>query len=146
MGVVDSPKEKTFSEIFEECFPFYLSIGMTYEQFWEGDSTLPIFYRKAEKLKAKSEFEKMNQSKWLQGMYFYEALCCASPILRTNLGKGKVTVEPYRDKPYVFDNTKKQEEQRELDRKKKEKDLLKAQLFFKNWARANQHLSEGGGV
>ena len=38
---------RKYYEIFYEQFPFYLSIGMTYEQYWEGDSSLVKYYRDA---------------------------------------------------------------------------------------------------
>ncbi|MGN0620558.1 MAG: hypothetical protein ACI4I9_01720 [Porcipelethomonas sp.] len=63
-----------YTDIFNECFPFYLSIGMTYEQFWEGDSTLPVFYRKAHKLKIRDEYDRINYTCWLQGLYMQAAV------------------------------------------------------------------------
>lgn len=37
---------------------------------------------------------------WLQGMYFYEALCDASPLFRISFKKGIVKPEPYVKEPY----------------------------------------------
>ena len=55
----------SYSEIFLAKFPYYLSIGMTEEQYWDRDSTLVKSYRKAEELRK----ERVNQEMWLQGMY-----------------------------------------------------------------------------
>ena len=60
----------TYTEKFYECFPYYLSIGMTPEQYWDGDPTLTKYYRKADEIKK----ERLNEELWLQGMYIYEAL------------------------------------------------------------------------
>ena len=73
-GRIESRAPKTYTEIFDECFPFYLSIGMTYEQYWEGDSALPIFYRKAFEMKQKRDFEDTDLKSWLQGRYMIEAI------------------------------------------------------------------------
>ncbi len=68
----------SYSEIFLAKFPYYLSIGMTEEQYWDRDSTLVKSYRKAEELRK----ERVNQEMWLQGMYIYDAISRLSPILR----------------------------------------------------------------
>lgn len=52
-------------------------MGMSPEEFWTGDYTLVEAYRKAWKLR----MEKENRDMWLQGYYFYEALCDVSPLL-----------------------------------------------------------------
>ena len=67
----------SYSEIFLAKFPYYLSIGMTEEQYWDRDCCLVKFYREAEEIRR----ERVNQELWLQGMYFYDALARVSPIL-----------------------------------------------------------------
>ena len=95
----------TYTEQFKKCFPFYLSIGMTYEQFWEGDCTLPIFFRKAFEMKQKSENELSNYNAWLQGKYFAEAIAaCFSENYK------------YPEKPYGFDEINKTEEEIMLEK------------------------------
>jgi hypothetical protein len=68
---------------------------MTPEQYWDGDPALARHYRKADEMK----LERRNQELWLQGMYIYEAICDASPILRSFAKKGTKPY-PYTDKPY----------------------------------------------
>lgn len=91
----------TYTEQFYEVFPYYLSIGMTYEQFWDGDPMLCKYYRDAEEIRN----EKKNQELWLQGMYIYEAIADLSPILQAFAKKG-TKAQPYPDTPYPI--TKKQ--------------------------------------
>ena len=74
----------SYSEIFLAKFPYYLSIGMTEEQYWDRDCTLVKSYRKAEELRK----ERVNQEMWLQGMYIYDAISRLSPILRAFAKKG----------------------------------------------------------
>ena len=99
-----SPPFVTYTEQFYEVFPYYLSIGMTYEQFWEGDPSLTKYYRKADEMRT----EKMNMEKWLQGMYIYEALCDVSPVLNAFAKKG-TKPHPYVDKPYPITNKQRAE-------------------------------------
>ena len=62
-----------YAEAFRRYFPYYLSIGMTETQYWDGPATLTKDYREAEEMRA----ARMNDMAWLQGLYFYEALCAA---------------------------------------------------------------------
>lgn len=73
-----------------------MSIGMTYDEFWNQDVRLVEVYRKAAELRDK----RRNQELWLQGMYIYEALCDASPLFRFSMKKGFVKPEPYVKEPY----------------------------------------------
>lgn len=70
---------------------------MTYEQYWDGDSTLPIYYRKAQSIRNTNR----NQELWLQGMYIYDALCRVSPVLNAFAKNGTKPVA-YTSEPYAL--------------------------------------------
>lgn len=135
---------------FEELCPFYMSIGMSYKEFWEDDVTLTKFYLKAYRIKEKRDYELIKWQNWEQGLYIYEALCDVSPILRA-FSKAKKPL-PYPEKPYGMegnedDEDKKKELEKQKEEKKKELEVYKTQIFFKNWAKAtgNQFQQEEGG-
>ena len=102
----------TYTEQFYEVFPFYLSIGMTPDQFWNDDPMLAKYYRQAHSL----ELERKNQELWLQGLYVYEALCDVSPILQAMAKKG-TKARPYPDRPYSITDTQRKREKEEQERK-----------------------------
>lgn len=106
----------TYTEKFYELFPYYLSIGMTPEQYWEGDCTLTKYYRKADEMRK----ERRNEELWLQGMYIYEALCDVSPVLRAFAKKG-AKPQPYPTKPYAITENQRKRENEEIERKRIEK-------------------------
>ena len=85
----------TYTQRFYEVFPSYLAMGMSPTEFWDGDATLVKYYREAEEIRT----ERRNQELWLQGMYIYEAICDASPILRSFAKKGTKPI-PYTKRPY----------------------------------------------
>lgn len=58
------------TETFEEVFPYYLAMGMSYEEFWDGDPSLAKAYRKADEIRRR----KINEELWLCGMYTADAL------------------------------------------------------------------------
>ena len=103
----------TYTEQFYEAFPYYLSIGMTYEQYWDGDPSLVKYYRRADEFR----IERKNQELWLQGMYVYEAICDVAPILQAMAKKG-TKASPYPEKPYAIT-----EKQRRLERVEKERQV-----------------------
>ena len=113
----------TYTEKFYELFPYYLSIGMTSEQYWEGDCALVKYYRKAEELRN----DKRNQELWLQGMYIYEAICDVAPILHAFAKKGTKPT-PYSDKPYPLNDkqTKRDEEEKQRRLTEKGKRFMEA--------------------
>lgn len=113
----------TYTEKFYEVFPYYLSIGMTYEQFWDGDPALAKYYREAEEIRN----EKRNQELWLQGMYIYEAICDVSPILQAFAKKG-TKPHPYSERPYALTEKqrKREEEEKERLRAAKAKRIMEA--------------------
>lgn len=97
---------KTYTKQFEEVFPFYLSIGMSEEQFWDKDCTLVKFYRKANELRQMRK----NEELWLQGLYVYHAISCSAPLLHA-FAKPGTTAMPYLDKPIPL--TEKEAKERE---------------------------------
>ena len=113
---MSSPSSFTYTERFYELFPYYLAIGMTPEQYWDGDCTLPKYFRKAEELRN----EKRNQELWLQGMYIYEAICDVSPILHAFAKKGTKPT-PYSAKPYPLNAKQSKRDEEEKQRKLAEK-------------------------
>ena len=115
-GQSGSPPSFTYTEKFYELFPYYLSIGMTAEQYWEGDSTLVKYYRKAEELRN----DKRNQELWLQGAYIYEAICDVAPILHAFAKKGTKPT-PYTTKPYPLNAKQSKRDEEEKQRKIAEK-------------------------
>lgn len=83
----------SFTEIFNSHLPFFLSIGMSYEQYWNDDCCITKYYRKAFNLQR----ERMNEQLWLQGLYIYDAILDVAPALRA---MGAKQPEKYPNEPY----------------------------------------------
>jgi hypothetical protein len=97
-------QERTYSESFEESFPFYLAIGMSSAEYWSGDPSLVRYYRKAYRIKQ----EEINNNAWLQGMYIYDAV---STALHNALRGKNSQAKTYAKQPYNFENKHKTEEE-----------------------------------
>lgn len=125
-------QSKTYTEIFEEKFPFYLAIGMSSAEYWEGDPSLTRYFRKAYKIKQ----EEINNNAWLQGLYIYDAVSVALH----NALRGKNTkAREYAKQPYNFDN----KEKSELEKVKEvELEQEKAAVWMENFVKINQKRAE----
>lgn len=122
---------------FYDLFPYYLSIGMTYEQYWEQDCQLVKYYRKAAQIRQ----DLRNQDAWLQGAYFYEALIDAAPVLRAFAKKGTKPV-PYRESPYELFNRQDKKQQKQLQEKHDDRAKAYMEAFMVS---VNKKFQEKGG-
>ena len=133
--VAEEPKKVEhffLTKEFNKCCPFFISIGMTYEQFWYGDPTIADAYLEAFKLKEQREAEKIKWTTWEQGLYVYEAICDVSPVLRAFSKATKPL--PYPDRPYGENREEDIEKDKKVKEIEKERDMYRTQIFFQNWA------------
>lgn len=127
----------SYQKLFEEACPWYMSIGMSYDEFWYGDAERAIAYRKAEELRKK----RLNEQLWLQGMYFYEALCDVSPIL-VSMPKKDAKIQKFSAEPYAL-TVKEQKAQEKRENERKQREALNK--FTAITAALNNKFNKGGG-
>lgn len=136
MGIIfpdeKEDSHKSYTETFEENFPFYLAIGMSSAEYWESDPSLARYFRKAYRIKQ----EEINNNAWLQGMYVYDAVSTAVH----NALRGKNTkAREYAKQPYNFENKEKSEIEKA---KEVEIEQEKAAAWMENFVRINQKSRE----
>lgn len=107
---------------------------MTEEQYWDRDCLLVKYYRDAEEIRK----ERLNQELWLQGMYVYDALLRASPILRP-FGKKGTKPKPYTEEPYPITQKTADDAKRRREEAKSKKGMLYMQTYM---AKANKYFEE----
>lgn len=86
-------RPKFYTKQFERVCPYYMAMGMTYYEFWDGDVEIAKMTRKAHEIKMDEE----NQLAWLNGMYTYQAVGALAPLLKA-FSKGKA--QPYPKEPF----------------------------------------------
>ncbi|MGM9763503.1 MAG: hypothetical protein ACI3ZQ_05750 [Candidatus Cryptobacteroides sp.] len=89
-----------FAEYADNLCIYYMSIGVSYDEYWYGDYSRLCFYAKSDELKLQRE----NELAWLQGLYVYEAVGCLAPILHAFAKRG-TRPRKYPDKPYPVTET-----------------------------------------
>lgn len=105
----------TYTELFMKHLPFYLSIGMPYDVFWEGDPFIAKDYRRAYDLQR----DRINEQLWLQGAYIYQALMAVSPAFRA---MGAKPPEKYLEEPLPL--TEKEVKERKIKQAKKKQEEI----------------------
>jgi hypothetical protein len=140
-GEITSPRQ-SFTEIFEEMFPAYLAMGMTWTQFWVDEPELVIAYRKAEMIRNRRK----NEELWLQGIYVAEAL---SATVGNMFSKGQKHPYPAEPLPLTADEQRERREREEKARMERMKAAFIAkslQVNTKFGGKPNDKRGETGGA
>ena len=124
--MVENQPPTTYTEQFENVCSWYMSIGMSYDEFWEGDAVLPKYYREA----YEHRNTQRNQDFWMQGLYVYEAV---SVVVGNALRKKGAKAENYPDKPHPFTKLEQEYERKQKELKEKQ-NREKAKAIFSAWA------------
>ena len=97
-----------------------MSIGMTYDEFWNQDVAMVRAYRKAYELKRRQQ----NDALWLQGIYVRDALLATvgNMFADKNSNKNEYPTEPY---PITAD----QVAEREAAQNRKMEERMKADML-----------------
>ena len=97
-----------------------MSIGMTYDEFWNQDVAMVRAFRKSHELKRRQQ----NETLWLQGLYVRDALLATVGNMFSE--KGAKPIE-YPSDPYPI--TAEQVEEKEAAEKRKMEERMKADLM-----------------
>lgn len=105
---------------------------MPYNLYWRGDCTAVIAYRRAYEIKRRVE----ERDLWRQGLYVYEAVLDASPILRA-FAKAGTKPLPYPEEPYPV-TQKDMEEKQERKIKQQYEEQMSIMEKWASEARSRQ--------
>ena len=121
----EKPKQTSpypYGDIFDELFPHYLLMGMTPEQYWDGEGGLKKAFRKAYRMRLENEQKTADRNNWYMGQYIVKVLQCV-PLLVGGLNVNEKTQLPdYPDKPFLEQY---EADKKEKDRKQYEEDRAK---------------------
>ena len=96
------------SDMLDRVCAYYMAIGVSFDEFWNGDYTQLKYRIEANRLM----LEERNREMWIQGMYVYDAVTTAM----YNVNRGKKPQKEYMDKPIRI--TKPSEEEKEAEAQK----------------------------
>ena len=97
-----------------------MSIGMTYDEFWNQDVAMVRAYRKAHELKRRQQ----NETLWMQGWYIRDALL--STVGNMFSSKSETPIE-YPSEPYPI--TEEQVAEKKADERRRTEERMKADMM-----------------
>lgn len=123
------------TEWFIEFEPYYLTIGMTHDQYWNDDPWLVWTYRDAHK----KRLDMRSQEMWLQGLYNFHAFSTALGNFGNALGgkKRKKNAFEYMKEPIKITPLS-DGEKRAKEREEARKELLMWKAMERQWVQENE--------
>ena len=119
-----------------------MSIGMTYDEFWNQDVAMVRAYRKSDELKRRRQ----NETLWMQGIYVRDALLATVGNMFSDKGstKNEYPTEPY---PVTAEQVaeKKEEEYRKMEERMKADVMAMAARMIKQKMPGEAHPDVKGG-
>jgi hypothetical protein len=119
-----------------------MSIGMSYDEFWNQDVALVRAYRQADDLRR----QRQNEMLWMQGVYMRDALLCTVGNMFS--GSSATPIE-YPKEPYPVTATqlaeKKEAERRNMEERMKADLMAMAARMIKQKMPAEAHPDTKGG-
>ena len=113
-------KKLSMSEIFWEAFPAYLTMGMSSDEYWNGDARACRAYRK----KREEELRLQDEYAWRQGAYIYQALICVAPYFNS--------IKPQKPQEYIKPFSYMQEEEKRKESEHNQ--MMRNVAAFQVWA------------
>ncbi len=105
---------RPYGDIFDQFLPEYMAIGMTYDEYWDGEFGTKRAARKAYEIRMKNEQMMVDRQNWYMGQYIMSALN-ATPLLVAGLNvKPSTNLPKYIEKPILetAEDKKKEEDQK----------------------------------
>lgn len=109
--IPEASTPETYSDIFDEVFPQYLMMGMSPEEYWDGENGLLRAYREAFIQRAERTERERDAQAWLIGRYVRDALQSVYLLVNGFVPKG-AEAHPYPERPYLEQAEQKQKEER----------------------------------
>ena len=116
----EDSKKMSMSEIFWEAYPAYLTMGMSSDEYWNGDARACRAYRK----KREEELKLQDEMLWRQGAYVYHAMICVAPYFNS--------IKPQKPEEYIEPFSHREDE----DKRKaaEQNQVTRAMAAFQVWA------------
>lgn len=121
----------TFSKVFREAFPHYLVMGMSAEEFWDGEPWLAKAYRKAYQIRIENENRIADRDAWRIGQYIRYAIVSTPAVVNGFVPKGH-QMQEYPEKPMTV--TAEEQKQEEVRKKQEDNKQAMAQAMFHAFA------------
>lgn len=90
-----------YGDTFDAMLPHYMAMGMSYEQYWDGEYGIRKAYREAYKIRMENEQRVSDVNNWYMGQYIRVALQSVQLVVAAGLMKNTPTLPDYPDEPFL---------------------------------------------
>lgn len=132
-----------YGDLFDKLLPQYMAMGMTYEQFWDGEIGIHKAYREAYKLRMENELRIADRNGWYIGQYIVHALRSVQLLAVAVPVKKIPDPKEYPEKPFLIQAEEEERKNKDEEvRKKREEDQSKLamSMFQQMVARMNGNI------
>ena len=132
-----------YGDLFDALLPQYMAMGMTYEQFWDGEIGMHKAFRKAYQLRMENEMRIADRNGWYIGQYIVKALQSVQLLAAAVPVKKLPDPKEYPDKPFMIQADEEERKNKDEEtRKKQEEDQSKLamSMFQQMVARMNGNI------
>ncbi|MBP7319525.1 MAG: hypothetical protein KA953_00520 [Lachnospiraceae bacterium] len=113
------------SKLFEEVCPYYMSIGVSYHDFWDGEFDICKYARKADEINQGNK----NREQWWQAVYIFRMMLDASPAFNAfNSGDTNITLSV--DRPFPITQKEIDENNRRLAKEQMEQSIQRTKEYI----------------
>lgn len=117
-----------YGDIFDQLFPQFLVMGMSPEEYWDGESSLKPAYKKAYEIRMETEQKLADRNNWYLAQYIMNVLQCV-PLLVGGLNvKSSTRLPEFPKRPYL--ETLEMQKKEEAQKKQKEDQTMLAMAMF----------------
>ena len=116
MGAGENTSALSYTELFYQCLPHYLAMGMSADEFWNCDPRMYRVYREMDRINN----ERKNELLWINGIYMTRAITAC-------LSKDG---DPYPTEPFKLGLSPQEEEEATVEEIQKSKQFATVM----NWA------------
>lgn len=128
-----------YGDIFDQLFPQFLVMGMSPEEYWDGESSLKSAYRKAYEIRMETEQKLMDRNNWYMAQYMIKVLQCV-PLLVGGLNvKGSTQLPDFPEKPF-FELMEAQKKEETRKKQKEDQTMLAMAMFQAGIEKFNRNL------
>lgn len=116
-----------YGDTFDKLLPEYMSMGMTYDEFWDGEYGTKRACRKAFRIRMENEQKLADRNNWYMGQYLICVLQ-AIPLLVGGFNTKGVQMPEYPDKPF-FEKFEAQKQEEAVRKQQEDQQKLAMAMF-----------------
>lgn len=130
-----------YGDIFDQLLPSYIAMGMTYDEYWDGEVGMKTAYREGYGKRIEQEQRIADRNNWMMGQYIISVLNSV-PLLVAGLNVKRGTHLPsYAEQP-IYEKIDMDRKEEDKKRREEEQSKLAMAMFQAAIERFNRNIQK----